>query len=110
MQFTCTSNDSPVELNKPKAEIQNFNGNPMDYNRVLRQFNNRISHKTDSYEERMNFLLQFTTGEVHRIVIGYSHLDSERGYKAALQEFRDRYGYADIIAQSYVKQKIIFLL
>ena len=94
------------ELNKPKAEIQNFNGNPMDYNRFLRQFNTRICHNTDSYEERLNFLLQFTTEEAHRIVIGYSHLDSERGYNAALKEFRDRYGDTDVIAQSYIKKAL----
>ena len=94
------------ELNKPKAEIQNFNGNPMDYNRFLRQLNTRICHNTDSYEERLNFLLQFTTGEAHRIVIGYSHLDSERGYNAALKEFRDRYGDTDVIAQSYIKKAL----
>ena len=38
------------ELKKPKAEIQIFNGNTM------------------------NFLLQFTSGEAHGIVMGYSHL------------------------------------
>ena len=95
-----------VNLNKLKAEIQNCNRNPMDYNRVLRQFNTRICHNTDSYWERLNFLLEFTTGEANRIVIGNSHLDSKRGYKAVLQEFRDRYGDADIIAQSYVKKAL----
>ena len=88
------------ELNKLKAEMQNFNRDPIDYNRVLQQFNTRICHNTDSSGERLNFLLEFTTGEANRIVIGNSHLDSKRGYKAALPEFRDRYGDADIIAQS----------
>lgn len=43
------------------------------------------------------------------IVIRYSHLNSERGYKAALQEFRDRYGDAVVIAQHYVKETLIGL-
>ena len=32
--------------------------------------------------------------------------NSERGYKAALQEFWDRYGDADIIALSYVRKAL----
>ena len=79
----------------------------MDYNRFLRQLKTRICHNTYSYEERLNFLLQFTTGEAHRIVIGHSHLDSERGYKAALKEFRDKYGDTDVIAQSYNIKKAL---
>ena len=30
-----------------------------------------------------------------------SHLDSERGFRAVLQKFRDRYGDADVIAKTY---------
>ena len=51
----------------------------------------------------MNFLLQFASGEANRIVTGYSHLNAEAGYKAALDEFKDLYGDPDVIAQAYVK-------
>ncbi|XP_062567166.1 CAP-Gly domain-containing linker protein 1-like [Saccostrea cucullata] len=94
------------ELNKPKAEIQKFDGNPMNYTKFLRQFNARICSNTDSYEELLNFLLQFTVGEAQKIVTGYSYLDAERGYKAALEELKDRYGDPDIIAQAYVKKAL----
>lgn len=94
------------ELNKPKADLQKFDGNPMNYTRFLRQFNARICSNTESYEERLNYLLQFTVGEAQRIVSGYSYLDAERGYKAALEELKDRYGDPDIIAQAYVKKAL----
>ncbi|XP_061180168.1 uncharacterized protein LOC133188682 [Saccostrea echinata] len=48
------------ELNKPKADIQKYDGNPMNYTKFWRQFNARICSNTESYEERLNFLLQFT--------------------------------------------------
>ena len=94
------------ELNKPKAEIQNFEGNPMDYQRFMRQFNTKVCANTSSYEERLNFLLQFTSGEANRIVTGYSHLNAEGGYNAALNEFEDRYGDPDVVAQAYVKKAL----
>lgn len=74
------------ELNKPKADIQTFEGNPMDYNRFIRQFNARVTANTDSFEEKLNYLLQFTKGEAHKIVSGYSHMDAKAGYMAAFDE------------------------
>ena len=60
-QTTDNVNQTPIarELNKPKADIQKFDGNPMNYKRFLRQFNSRIVSNTESYEERLNYLLQF---------------------------------------------------
>jgi hypothetical protein len=49
------------ELNKPKAEIQKFDGNPMEYIRFLRQFNSGICANTESYEERLNIRLEKRT-------------------------------------------------
>lgn len=72
-----------LEKNKPKREIQKFKGNPMDYQRYIRQFNIQVCANTSSYKERLNFLLQFTSGEANRKVTGYSHLNAEEGYKVA---------------------------
>ena len=80
------------EMNKPNAEFQKFEGNPMDYQRFIRQFNTKVCASISSGEERLNFLFQFTSGEANRIMIGYSHLNAEAGYKAAYYEFKDRYG------------------
>ena len=51
----------------------------------------------------MIFLFQFTSGEANIIVTGYSHLNAEAGYKAALDEIKDHYGDPDMIAQAHVK-------
>ena len=98
--------DVTLEMNKPKAEIQKFEGNPMDYQRFIRQLNTKVCANTSSYEERLNFLLQFTSGEANRIVTGYSQLNAEAGYKGALDEFKDRYGDPDVTAQAYVKRAL----
>ncbi|CAC5386643.1 unnamed protein product [Mytilus coruscus] len=94
------------ELNKPKADITKFDGSPMEYKSFLRQFDARVVANTDSFDEKLNFLLQFTIGEPHRIVSGFSHLDAKKGYEAALEEFNDRYGDPDVIAHAYVKRAL----
>lgn len=54
----------------------------MDYQRFIRQFNTKVCANTSSFEKRLNFLLQFTSGEANRIVTGYSHLmQKEDTYK-----------------------------
>lgn len=78
------------------------NGLPKIYQTVQ----TRVCANTSSYEERLNFLLQFTSGEANRIVTGYSHLDAERGYLQALDELKDRYGDPDVVAQTYVKKAL----
>ncbi|XP_053389065.1 uncharacterized protein LOC128552083 [Mercenaria mercenaria] len=54
----------------------------------------------------MNFLLQFTTGEAHKIASGYSHLSAEVGFTATMKEFKDRYGDPDVVANEYVKKAL----
>lgn len=93
------------ELNKPNVEIVKFQGNPIDYNRFIRQFETKVVKNTDSYDEKMN-LFQFTTGEANEIATGYSHLNAEIGFKATLKEFKERYGDPDVVANSYVKRAL----
>eukprot|EP00795_Rhopilema_esculentum_P012403 gene12403-3062_t len=52
----------------------------------------------------MAYQEQFTTGEAHRIVTGYSFLPSDVGCKAAIKQLSRRYGNAEVIANSYVQQ------
>ena len=78
----------------------------MDYQKFIWQFNTKVCANISSYEERSTFRLQFTSGEANRTVTGYSHLNAEAGYKAAFDEFKDRYGDPDVIAQDYVKRAL----
>jgi hypothetical protein len=95
------------EFRKPTVEISKFNGNVMDYTQFLRQFEARIGVNTDSYEEKLTYLLQFTTGEAHEIAAAYSHFkNAESGYTAALQEFDERYGDSNEIAHAYIKRAL----
>jgi hypothetical protein len=65
------------EVKNPTSDLQKFSGNPMEYTQFIRQFNARISAYTDSFEEKLNYLLQFTSGEAHKIVKGFANLDAK---------------------------------
>jgi hypothetical protein len=39
---------------------------------------------SDSEDEKMNYLEQFTYGEAHKVVQGFGHLRGEYAYKAAM--------------------------
>lgn len=90
-----------LELQRPKLEIKKFDGDCLSFNKFMRQFKSRIA-KICNDDERMAYLEQYTTGEAHRIVTGYSFLPSDVGYKAAVKELSRRYGDAEVMANTYV--------
>jgi hypothetical protein len=94
------------ELKKPTPDIQKFSGDVLEYKSFMRQFEARICANTNSYDERLTYLLQFTTGEAHTIAQGYSHLSSEIGYKAVLEELENRYGDPTVVAQTYINKAL----
>jgi hypothetical protein len=59
---------------------------------------------TEHDDEKMTYLEQLTSAEVHKIVLSFSHLDASNAYPAVLRELEDRYGDNDVIAASFVKK------
>jgi hypothetical protein len=99
--------DSVVrQLNKPAAELQTFNGDPLTYNRFMRQFRSKVVSNCPDPEERINYLEQYTSGEARDIVIGYSYLDSKKGYAAAIKELDEKYGDQDVIVNAFIAKAL----
>jgi hypothetical protein len=93
-------------LSKPKCDLQTFSGDPLLYNRFLRQFKAKVVANCDDPEERLSYLEHYTSGEPQRIVIGYSYLDAQRGYDAAMKELSEKYGDQDSIVSAYVNKAL----
>ena len=99
--------DSVVrQLNKPTVELQTFHGDPLTYNRFMRQFRSKVVSNCPDPEERINYLEQYTSGEARDIVIGYSYLDSHKGYEAAIKELDYKYGDQDIIVNAFIAKAL----
>ncbi|XP_046551173.1 uncharacterized protein LOC124260894 [Haliotis rubra] len=94
------------QLRKPPPDIQRFAGDPLEYQRFKRQFQIKIVENSDSVDEKMSYLEQFTTGEALKIVKGCSYLDARRGYRAAWLELEDRYGNEEVVASALVKRAL----
>jgi hypothetical protein len=99
--------DSVVkELRKPASDLKKFSGDPLEYRRFLRQYNARVVSNTTTSDERLNFLEQFTDGEANKIGAGYSCLEADVGYPAALAELERRYGDKELVANAYIKRAL----
>ncbi|XP_074661512.1 uncharacterized protein LOC141914144 [Tubulanus polymorphus] len=94
------------ELRKPKIELKTFGGDPLSYPKFKRQFETCILQFSESFEERLSYLEQYTTGAANKIVSGFSHLPAEVGYRAAMNELNDRYGDQETVANAYVKRAL----
>lgn len=94
------------ELRKPVIEVQKFRGSPIEFPSFQRQFKTQILALTESPDERMNYLLQFTEGEAHKVVLGYAHLDAEFGFLTAMKELKVRYGDPEIVANAYITRAL----
>ena len=80
------------QFKKPVVNLEKFAGDPTKYVNFVRQFNTRIVENSDTYDEILVYLLQFTTGEPHNIAQGYSHLNAELAFQVIFDEFQRRYG------------------
>jgi len=93
-------------MNMPSSDITKFTGDPLQYKRFMRQFQTKIINNTDDYDERMNYLVQYTGGEANNIVVGLSYLDSNVAYAAAMKELDERYGNSDVLVHSFVTKAL----
>ncbi|XP_047474760.1 uncharacterized protein LOC125029062 [Penaeus chinensis] len=94
------------ELRKPNMDIRPFDGNSLDFNRFMRQFRTKVQNCCTSYDERLNYLKQFTSGEAKERIQEFTSMDPERGYEAALKELEECYGNNDVVTQAYIKKAL----
>ena len=93
-------------LKKPTQDITKFGGDPLEYHRFKRQFKTKILANCEDFDEMMNYLEQYTTGSANKIVVGYSYMRAEKGYKAAMKELDERFGDEDFVVSAFVKKAL----
>ncbi|XP_063608232.1 uncharacterized protein LOC134782618 [Penaeus indicus] len=94
------------DIRKSNMDIKPFDGNPLDFNRFMRQFRRKVLNYCTSYDEQLNYLEQFTSGEAKERVQEFTSMNPERGYEAALKELEDCYGNNDVVAQAYIRKAL----
>ena len=86
----------------PTQEIAKFDGDYTKYHRFIRSFDNIISVKLTTDEERLHYLDQYTIGRPNEIVSACLHLDASKGYSEARDLLQKRYGSPEQIATAYL--------
>lgn len=93
-------------LRRPLTEMKRFSGDLLEYRRFITQFHAKVVINTQDDGERMNVLEQMTHGEAGRVVSGFSHMDSKRAYKAAMNQLEERYGDNELIVTTFIKKAL----
>ena len=72
------------------------------YRSFIRAFEHAIDSKTDSYQDRLYYLEQFTNGEPFDLIRSCEHMRPDRAYREA-RALQDRhYGNELTIANAYI--------
>ncbi|XP_061175604.1 uncharacterized protein LOC133184531 [Saccostrea echinata] len=93
-------------LRRPLPEIKKFSGDPLEFQRFMRQFHAKVVMNTSNDDERLNYLEQMTQGEANRVVSGYTHMSGDKGYQAAMKQLEERYGDSELIVTSFIKKAL----
>lgn len=72
----------------PTREIPVFGGDPLQFRSFIKAFEG----KTESMQDKLYYLEQFTVGQPKNLVRSYLHMDPVRGYKEAKQQLEWNFG------------------
>lgn len=88
----------------PQRDISTFTRGPLTYRSFIRAFEHSIDSKTDSHQDRLYYLKQFTSGEPLDLIRSCEHMKPDRAYKEA-RELLDRHNEDEMtIATAYIKK------
>lgn len=62
----------------PSKDIPVFKGDPLTYRFFIRAFEHAVDSKTDSYQDKLYYLEQYTSGEPQELVRSCEHMSPDR--------------------------------
>ncbi|MGL5707391.1 MAG: DUF1759 domain-containing protein, partial [Aeromonas sp.] len=86
----------------PKVELQYFDGNPRDYWRFIRQFENYIESRVLDEGQRLLYLLYYCKGEAKDAIAECCMLPNDQGYNRSRNILKELYGESHIVARSLI--------
>ena len=86
------------------AEVQTFDGDPINHCNFIRSFENLIEAKTKNSSSRLYYLVQYTSGDVQELMRSCLSMQPDEGYQEARKLLKKRYGQSYKIASAYVSR------
>lgn len=90
----------------PDISIPTFNGDPLEYNSFIGSIEHGIENRTDNNRDRLQYLLQYTSGQPHELVKSCIHMEPSVGYTKAKQMLKEFFGDDFKIAEAYIKEAL----
>ncbi|TKS65758.1 hypothetical protein D9C73_028515 [Collichthys lucidus] len=90
----------------PDREIPVFDGDPLQYIAFIRAFEQFVERKTDSMEDRLYYLQQYTKSEPRSLVTSFLHMDPNVAYKQAKEQLEYNFGNGYKIASAYMNKAL----
>ena len=94
-------------MDKPKHEIKKFGGDPLQYQRFVRQLDAQALRYCENDEERFAYLEQFTEGPAQALVSAFAHKPTGK-FQAAFEKLKERYGDQEIVATHFLDKVLKF--
>ena len=91
-------------LQLPKAELQNFNGDPLKYWNFVRSFDAAVGQTSVSTRAKLTRLLQCCEGRASKAIAACNLLVPDDGYTRALQILYERFGNILHLKDAWLKQ------
>lgn len=88
----------------PDLTIKTFKGDPLEYKSFIRSIEHGIESRTENDRDRLQFLLQYTSGQPHELVKSCIHMPHSTGYVKAKQMLQEYFGDDYRIAEAYLKE------
>lgn len=90
----------------PPRNLQNFDGDPLQYKSFIRAFENVVEKKTNNPSDCLYFLEQYTRGQPKDLVHSCQHIPPDQGYHRAKGLLAQHFGDEHTIASAY-KEKYL---
>ena len=88
----------------PDLTIKTFKGEPLEYKSFIRSIEHGIESCTEDDRDRLQFLLQYTSGQPHELVKSCIHVPPSTSYAKAKQMLKQYFGNEYQIAEAYIKE------
>ena len=86
----------------PKPQLQTFDGNPLEYWNFMKSFEASIEQNAATENEKLMYLLQYTSGEANKTIKCCVVMDPSVGFQNAKKLLEERFGHPFTIASNYV--------
>lgn len=90
----------------PRREIPIFDGDPLKYHAFIKDFENGVEANTESCNDRLYYLEQYTSGLPKQLIRSCQHLDPVRGYAKAQALLSEHFGNEQKVAAAYMEKAL----